>query len=131
MKTALVLSVLCAIACAAPSVSLVGSPLIASPLWARASPLIAHAPLIAAHAPLVSSVAAVNPIATPLLAKVEGEAPASTVHAEHVKQVVVPQVIVPAPAPQIISYSLPAPAHQVISAYSLPAPVVSPNQSFI
>lgn len=102
MKTVLVLSILCAVAHAAPGV-LVGSPLVASP-W---SPLLAS--------PLV---APVSPIATPLLAKVDGEAPASTVHAKHVQQVVVPQVI---------SYSLPAPAH-IVSAYSLPAPVVSSHR---
>ena len=105
MKIFLVLSVLFAIATSAPQVSLIGSTLVSSPLLARASPLIAP----------------INPIATPLLAQVEGEAPASTVHAAHVKQVVVPQVI-----PQVISYNLPAqsPIH-VISPYSLPAPIVS------
>ena len=125
MKTLFVLSVICACALAAPSVSIVGSPLIAAPLLARSSPL---------------------------LAAVAGEAPASTVHAAHVKQVIAPQVVsysLPAVAPQVLSYSLPAvhsvlpaaiappqviqsvgsdaavaPA-QVISAYSLPAPVVS------
>lgn len=78
-----------------------------------------HSPLFArAASPLVASV---NPIATPLLAQVEGEAPASTVHAAHVKQVVVPQVI-----PQVISYSLPAASPvNVIPTYSLPAPIVS------
>lgn len=111
MKTFLILSVVCACAFAAPSVSLVGSPIVASPLFAHAAPVL-------------------SPVAQPLLAQVEGEAPASTVHAKHVHQVLAPQVIsysIPAAAPQIISsYSVPAlaPAH-VISAYSLPAPIVS------
>lgn len=114
MKTVLILSAICACAFAAPSVSIVSSPLIASPLLARAAPIVSP----------------IGPIAQPLLAKVEGEAPASTVHATHVKQVLAPQIIsysIPAAAPQIISsYSLPAfaPAH-VISAYSLPHPIVS------
>lgn len=114
MKTVLVLSVLCAVANAAPGV-LVGSPLVGSPLLA--SPWLARSPLIGS--PLVASplIAPVSPVASPLLAQVAGEAPASTVHAKHVQQVVVPQVV---------TYSLPAPAPaHVISAYSVPAPVVS------
>lgn len=116
MKTVLVLSFICAIAGAAPSISLVGSPLIASQLvathsLARASPWVAPAaPWIAPAAPLIAPLA---PVATPLLAEVGGEAPASTVHAKHVKQVVVPQVV---------TYSLPAPAPpQLITTYSVPA----------
>lgn len=103
MKTVLILSIVISLASAAPSVSFIGSPVIASPLLSRAL------------------VTPINPIATPLLAQVEGEAPASTVHAAHVRQVVVPQVI-----PQVISYSLPAetPVH-VIS--HLPIPIVSCN----
>jgi hypothetical protein len=94
MKSILVLSVLCACALAAPSppaaVSLIESPAVvplASPVLLHASPAIAQ----------------------PLLAQVPGEAPASTVHAKHVTQVLVPQVKhVVVPHPQIISYSLPA-----------------------
>lgn len=116
MKTVLVLSILCAAAYAAPN-HLVRSPLVASPLlaspWLARSPLIGS-PLVAS--PLIGS-HLVAPVATPLLAKVDGESPASTVHAKHVQQVVVPQVV---------SYSLPAPAPaHIISAYSIPAPVVS------
>lgn len=66
--------------------------------------------------PLITSpvIDSVNPIATPLIAKIDGEAPASTMHAEHVKQFYVPQ---------IVSYHLPA--NHIVSSYSLPAPVVS------
>jgi hypothetical protein len=94
MKTFLILSAVFACIFAAPTVSVIESP------------LLVHA------APVVS------PFAHPLLAQVEGEAPASTVHATHVKQVLVPQVI--------SSYSLPTLAStHVISAYGLPAPIVS------
>ncbi|CRK95880.1 CLUMA_CG009326, isoform A [Clunio marinus] len=60
--------------------------------------------------------AAPSAVLTPLLARVEGEAPASTVHAAHVVQQVVPQ-------PQVISYSLPsAVVHApIITAYNLPS----------
>lgn len=71
MKIILVLSVLSVIAKAAPTVSVV------------TSPFFAHATLVAP----------VSPFASPLIAEVEGEAPASIVHATHVKQVVVPQVV--------------------------------------
>lgn len=112
MKTVLVLSILCAVACAAPTAVVVSSP------------VLAHS------------------FASPLLAQVAGEAPASTVHAAHIVA-----------APQVLSYSVPAvisppeviqanlgphqvlahhawPAavaapHHVVSAYSLPASVVS------
>lgn len=98
MKTLIVLSVVFAFVWGAPQVAFVGSPLVGSHLIA--------APLIARAAPVIASPLLAAP-ATPLLAKVEGQAPASTVHAEHVKQEVV---------------------H--IAAYSLPAPVVSTCYSF-
>lgn len=104
METVLVLSVLCVFAQAAPQVSVVSSPaLVAAPVNPYAIPL-------------------------PLLAQVEGEAPASTVHASHVKQVIVPQVVsfgVPThlvAAPAHVVHGAPA---QIVSAYSLPAPIVN------
>ncbi|CAG9799726.1 unnamed protein product [Chironomus riparius] len=67
-------------------------------------------------APQVSVVATSPLVSAPLLTKVEGEAPASTVHAVHTK--VVPQVIaysVPAP---IVHHAAPIVSAPVISAYS-------------
>lgn len=76
-------------------------------------------------APSVSVIATSPLVSAPLLTKVEGEAPASTVHAVHTK--VVPQVVaysVPAP---IVHHAAPIVSAPVISTYSaLPvAPFVS------
>lgn len=121
MKIVLLLSVILTFASAAPLVSLIGSPsLVSAFLFTRSLPWVA---------PVSTAVAPIGHVASPLLAQKTGEAPASTVHAVHVQQVVAPEFI-----PHVLSYSLPAvaPAHvvsaraKVISAYSLPpVPLVS------
>ena len=58
-------------------------------------------------------------VSAPLLTKIEGQAPASTIHAVHAK--LVPQVIAYSSVPHIVS--TPIVSSPVISAYSVPAPL--------
>lgn len=58
-------------------------------------------------------------VAAPLLTKIEGQAPASTIHAVHAK--LVPQVIAYSSVPHIVS--APIVSSPVISAYSVTAPL--------
>lgn len=122
-----------------------GSPLIASARLINGQQLISSSPLLASGHQLISSSSLIapgqqlissspliagGPLGSPILARIAGEAPASTVHAAHVNQLVLqqPQLIAQPQLlaqPQILQYSsLPAaPAHQVL----LQSPLVSPR----
>lgn len=79
-------------------------------VFASAAPGHLIATPIVAHSPVVSA---------PLLAKVEGQAPASTVHAVHAK--VVPHVIAYSSVPAVTSHIVSSPivSSPVISSYSI------------
>jgi hypothetical protein len=75
--------------------------------------LFAFSSAVPGHLIGTPAVVSSHVVSAPLLAKVEGQAPASTVHAVHAKVV-----------PQVIAYSVPATTH-IVSGPIVSSPVIS------